>query len=532
MARVIPIASVALAAGLLSGPGSHADEGQAAVDIAYDCAIPAPAADKPADGQTAPEKTGQEAATGTKTPTAPATRRSAKAVHASVRIATGLPTTAGPGTPIDPGAVTVEAALPYADLAPLLPAGLTTVTSDATLGVQVQQGEQTADATWSALTGTATAPPSDGTLRLSHTGSAPTITVSEAEDVGLYAGQLTLSIMPLPGTAPGEDGGSATAPFSVTCTPTSKGAADRRLARISVPDGTDPDAPSSPSASGPSESAREGIAVEPGADAGQPTGETTCAPTVPPGDIDLSQIPDPLPGTVLGPLNQNPDAQIVCAYAVGLTTIRKPDGSMIINDPDKEPGLMNIRAAAQTQFGASGPYYFRIDSLGYLDLPDAESTLLTFGFVPVSAKVSFENGPISISTGSMGDDPNTAKSFAVVTFFQSLRVHDVKVNGTPLDVGSNCRTSERYRAVLRGDFESETGQYGSVFDGGILKGTVDIPSFSGCGSKGEDLDRLLTASLSGPGNRIIMNQAPTCIPGEFPYQCPPQIPRLPVVKTP
>ncbi|MFE6893723.1 DUF6801 domain-containing protein [Streptomyces sp. NPDC057694] len=516
---MIPISSIALAAGLLSGPGSHADEGQGSVEIAYDCAVPAPAANQQTDGEAGKQGDADTSATAS-APGTPTT------VRASVRISSGLPRSAAPGTPIDPGTVTVEAALPYAQLAPLLPDDVSGVTSDATLGVLVQQGKSSADASWSSLTASTSAPPSDGTLHLGHTGGAPTITVSEAGDVDLYAGELGLKISPLP---TGTDEETA-ALFTLACTPASKDSAGRRLAHISVPDGEEPGASSPGASDDPSDTARDGIAVEPKDGADTPAGASTCAADMPSGEMDISQIPDPLPGTVLTPLIPL-DGFRACAYAVGMTTVRKPNGTVIINNPSKGPSLMNIRANAQTQYATEGPFYFRADSLGELTLPDADSTLLNFGFVPVTAKVAFDNDPITISTGTLGSPPDQ-QNFAVATFFQSLRVHDVKVNGTPLDVGSQCRTSKKYRVTLRGDFSSPTDVYANVLTGGILKGKVDIPSFSGCGAKGENLDRLLTASLSGPGNSIVMNQAPTCLPDlPEPNQCPPVIPPLPGAKT-
>ncbi|NEB76938.1 hypothetical protein G3I40_17185, partial [Streptomyces sp. SID14478] len=397
---------------------------------------------------------------------------------------------------------------------------------DATLGVHVQQGKASADATWSAPTaGAAGTPPSDGTLRLASAGEAPTLTVSDAGDVELNATELALEITPLVNGAP-----TATAPSTLTCTPADKDPSTTRLAHIDVPDGTPSGEPSASGGPGGAGAGRDGIAVAP--EAAGPTGASTCAPTAPTGVPDLSQLPPPLPGTNLGPLKPQPGIR-ACAYAVGLSTIRKLDGSMVINDPAKEPGLMNVRASMQTQGSiAPGPFYTRIDNLGELSLPDADSTFLGFGFEPVTAKASFENDQITISTGTIGSSPN-AQKFAVATFFQSLRLHDVKVNGTPLDVGPNCRSAQRYRVTLRGDFTLPTGGYNNVLTGGILSGVVDIPAFSGCGTNGEDLDPLFTASISGPGNYITMNQAATCLPDfNGTPNCPPVIPPLPGGKTP
>lgn len=503
--RMAPVAAVVLAAGLLSGPGSQADEGQPTVEIAYDCAVP----DHPSSNASGtPDSTDATPSAGT-------------TLRASVRIGTQLPSSAEPGRPIRPGDVTVETDLPFAGLASLLPPDTDGLAGDASLGVRIRQGAESADATWSALTAGASTPPPTDTLRLGHTGPAPTVTVSKPGDVDLYATELSLRLSPLTQGMPKTD-----TAFTLDCAPADKDPARTRLAHISVPDGTGPTGTPSASAPDGTGAPREGLTVTP-QDSGT-TGADTCPPPPPTGVADLSQLPEPLPGTVLGPLLPHPGVP-ACAYAVGLSTVRKQNSSMIINDPAKEPGLMNIRAAMQTQFWKSGHFYTRIDSLGELDLPDAESTFLSFGFTPVTARVSFKNEPITISTGTIGVSPN-AMPFAVATFFQSLRVHDVKINGTPLDVNPSCHT-ERYRATLRGDFTSTTGRYINVLSGGILKGTVDIPAFTGCGANGENLDRLFTAGISGPGNDIIMNQAPTCIPGPPRAQCPPVIPPLPGGKT-
>jgi hypothetical protein len=50
--------------------------------------------------------------------------------------------------------------------------------------------------------------------------------------------------------------------------------------------------------------------------------------------------------------------------------------------------------------------------------------------------------------------------------------------------------------------------------GGQLTGTVEIPQFTGCGTGGDDLDRLLTASISGPGNFVRLFQGALCKPAD------------------
>ncbi|MFF2848126.1 DUF6801 domain-containing protein [Streptomyces sp. NPDC058001] len=522
--RMASVASVALVAGLLSGPGSRAEEAPAPVVIAYACVLP-PAASPEPSASDAGTDSGAGTGSGTGTASGAGAAAGAEKLRITVEIATSLPSAATVGKPIQPGPVRVEARLPYAELAPRFPTGTTGLSGDATLGVQVRQNDDTADATWSRLTAQTETPAAEAELRLGHSGEVPTITVGSPGDIELTAGGLTLTVTPTVDGAPAD--GSAT---TLTCGTSDPDAAG--FARVGVPGDGSPSAPgSSASGAAPGDggAGRDGISVAPGEDG--PRGAETCPPEVPKGDLDLSQLPPPRPGTVLNPPFVLPGVP-VCAYAVGLGTVRKLNGSMIINDPEREPALMNVRANMQSTTRREGPFYVRFDSLGALQLPDSRSTFLGFGFTPVTAAVEFETTPITISTGTIDVFPN-AEPFAVVTFLQSLRLHDVKVNGTPLDVGPNCRTAKPFRVTLRGDFTSTTGRYINVLIGGLLTGTVDIPAFTGCGTNGEDVSPLFTASISGPGNLITMNQATVCSPGGVGMPgCPPAIPPLPGSKTP
>ncbi|MFJ9036050.1 DUF6801 domain-containing protein [Streptomyces sp. NPDC102406] len=493
--RVASVASAALVAGVLSGSGSRADEQPApSVELAYECSLPA--------------------AAGPQATAAPV--RSA----ATVKVTTRLPTTAVAGRPIQPGPVQVEAVLSRAGLADLLPAGAD-VTSEASLGVQVRRAdkkEEKADTTWAGLSGRATVPAEGDDLVLPHTGEVPTITVEAAGDLELIARDLTLTVTPASGT-----------PVTALCSPADGD--DPLLARVAVPGATETEPEDTPSSQAPGdkdggdgEDAPDGVTVTPRAEP-EPAA-TTCPAERPKGELDVSQTPKP-PAAMEVSVYPGFGA---CAYAIGLAGVRKQDGSMIVNDPKGSPGLMNVAAniqAGSTFWPGTDDIFRRFDSLGELSLPDAESTFLSFGFTPVSAKVSFENTPITISTGdqhSYGDP----KSYAVATFFQSLRIHDVKVNGTPLDVGPDCRTAKRFRVTLRANV-GDGGGYSNVLFGGILSGKVDIPAFSGCGTGGEDLDPLFTAAISGPDNLITMNQAPVCAP-ELSFGCPPVMPTFPPSK--
>ncbi|MEU6441737.1 DUF6801 domain-containing protein [Streptomyces sp. NPDC047046] len=493
-ARLASAAATALLVGLLSGTGSSAaDTAPVATrtDLDYSCGLPdhngVPSAD----------------------------------LEARVRVATHLPGSGVAGKPIEAGDVGVEVSLPRAGAAGLFPSA-TTVESASTLAIEAVQGEERAQATWQSTAPGTAIPRTGDSLLLAHTGEVPTVTVNSSGTLRLLAGALTLTLTPDVG-----------APVSLSCAPAPGD--PREVARVSVPESAEPSAPAGePSAKPPAKKEGEtgNVTVSPrSAEEPPPVQDEDCA-HMPTGELDTSvgEPPPPYRHTVTD-LEGIP----MCAYAVGLSTVRKQNGSMIINDLAGKPALMHVRGVVRSEGGgwSSDPLdldgYSQIWSLAELDLPDARSTFLSFGFVPVSAAVSFETSKITILTSQPHTiDPTTAVNY--VAFRQSLRLHDVEVNGTPLDVGPSCRTEKSFRVVLNGNMFSKEYPYVNVFSGGLLTGKVDIPAFTGCGTGGENLNGLFTAAISGPGNEIRMNQAPTCLPGDFPVACPPALPELPSLK--
>ena len=107
--------------------------------------------------------------------------------------------------------------------------------------------------------------------------------------------------------------------------------------------------------------------------------------------------------------------------------------------------------------------------------------------------------------------------FSQVQSLASIQVENVLVNGTPLDVGSDCHTVRPFPLVLTGKppYELQTG--------GVLNGTITVPPFTGCGV-GENLDPIFNASVSGPGNFVQLTQGSLCVSwvstGAFPSGCP------------
>ncbi|MFD7862876.1 DUF6801 domain-containing protein [Streptomyces sp. NPDC057682] len=486
--RVASVAGLAVLAGLLSGTGSSADEGAEPASFASEC--------------------------GVKDAT----------VAATIDISADVPATGEVGRPVQPANATLTLTLARADLDSLLPARTDSVVSQAELAVKVTQGGKSAEARW-ALAAPSTPLPADGEVRLVHSGEVPYVTFDSAGKVTFLAGELTVDLL----STSAADGGTPTV-TTLTCRPGDGQAGSFANTQVADVTSSGPSGTPEPSAGAedPEEETERGIAVE-RREALADDDSNPCPVDLPVGEMDASEAPPPPPGDPVKVFDVPTGGTFGCAYAVGLANVRKLNGAMIINDPARNPALISVLGVKRTATRsptAKGGYYLRIDSLGNLKLRDAESTFLTFGFQPVTAKVSFENGPITISTGNIGLAPNQIK-FSTAFFRQSLRIHDVEINGTPLDVGPDCRTSKSFKVVLNGG-----AKYTHVFAGGLLEGEVDIPAFVGCGTAGEDLSPLFTASLSGPGNGIFMNQGTTCLPNTPNNVCPPTMPALPNAKKP
>ncbi|MGW8063965.1 DUF6801 domain-containing protein [Streptomyces ziwulingensis] len=444
---------------------------------------------------------------------------------ATVRIAASFPQRVAAGEPIEPADVTTTVELPEPAVADLAALGAADVRAATRLGVGVTQGEATADATWRGDT-ESTALPAGGPLTLTATGEVPSVTGRSAGELTLRADGFALDLTL--GTA---DGG-ATDPAAVTvdCT-LGEGAPDGgRLATVQV--GTDEgggtDAPSG-EPSGPSSAS--GTPGQPGA-----------GPERDPADRQGERAPkveEPAPGGAAaertapnckydeqypaGPMSLN-------AYITGYSNVNKLDGAALIppfctlitqGEPQFE-FFPDFSGATITQHSTADLYHQQ-----RRQTPPFEATFLTFDFTPTTATMVLEQ------TGPMTIDSHGATDFAFTstdTYVRApvvLRVTSLKVNGTPLDVGTACRTKaslaspdpepEKYpgdHLVLHGRGEQVTGETATgylLLSGGPLTGEVTIPAFTGCGTAdGENLDRLLTASVSGPGNYVKQIQGQAC----------------------
>lgn len=191
----------------------------------------------------------------------------------------------------------------------------------------------------------------------------------------------------------------------------------------------------------------------------------------------------------------------------------------------------------------------QLDYQGKREFPPVRATFLAFGFTPVTATVQItQTGPLLFSdciesdgTTSPACPPVTVVFYSltngpggnygdyqvVATSQVTLRVSDVKVDGVPLDVGPDCQsagilTSPDSPAVQNtplgpnamvltgGDLAGEPEPaFSGATAGGELAGSIKIPPFTGCGPA-DDLDPLVTASLSHDGNYASVTSGPLC----------------------
>ncbi|MCD2468273.1 hypothetical protein MBT42_32565 [Streptomyces sp. MBT42] len=465
--------------------------------------------------------------------------------NATVRIRATVPDRATVGETIEPADVSTTLELPAAVAAELTALGAATVRAETTLTVGVGQNGARTDVTW---LGTAqpAAVPAEGPLTLTGTGDVPALTTDTAGDLTLTAGTLAV------GLAPSKADGTPTGPasLSVSCVPGPDAEGRTALAAIPVTPGsaattapgTPSTSPATPSSSPPSSPS------SPATPSGRPsapavretTGGTTGAPTGPASVTDPGKGPrvatENPPGTAGRPkappcVTEKPTSTSLSAYITGYSNVRKLDGASLIpvSCVQLEQGEPVI------DFRPDGTLHLLQKSEGSLryqgrrQTPPFTSTFLTFGFAPTTATLVLEQaGPLVVESDVLLVFPdNIAETYIRVPLV--LRVLDVEVNGTRLDVGPDCRTVTPLRSpepqpskypgdhlVLlgKGQLLNGTDATGYVLtSGGPLTGEVTVPAFKGCGTGGENLDRLLTASISGPGNHIRQIQGQTCAVG-------------------
>ncbi|MFE5732127.1 DUF6801 domain-containing protein [Streptomyces sp. NPDC056528] len=474
---------------------------------------------------------------------------------ATVRITAAFPERASVGGEIRPADVTTTVELPAAAVADLTALDAAEVRAETALGVAVGQNGQETQAAWRG-TAQPAGVPAEGPLALTTTGDVPIVTASAPGDLVFTAGSLDIGLAL--STADGTPAGPAS--LSVTCAPDGDAEEGGPLATVPVgpgpstgepggsPSPSDPAPPSSPPAPGPEPSGSEdggiptrGLPQTGGAGPG--TGKTPGSTRAAEGADGTGGAPE-VAGTPSetsadrGPAptcrQENPTPTTLVAYVTGYTNVRKLDGASLL---PLSCMLIEQGNPVPPEHIPDGEFQFFTPSLadfsyqGRKQTPPFTSTFLTFGFQPVTATMVLEQtGPITIGTlfrVIFATNQNLMESTVRAPLV--LRVLDVEVNGVKLDVGPSCRTVKPLSSydpeaaeypgdhlVMVGKGEMDLGGNATGYQlttGGPLTGETTIPAFTGCGTGGENLDRLLTASISGPGNHVKQIQGQTCSAG-------------------
>ena len=400
-----------------------------------------------------------------------------------------LPATVTPGQRIQPTAVRITAGLPRPAIDYLIGLGAKSVAATGTFTVLEAAAAGSVAAQWPSQAAGAYQLPAAGGLRLEQAVTALPATAVRAGTISFTAGNLALDL------SPGRADGSATSPATVLVTCTLAPGAVGRLAVVTVAA-----ASSSPSPS---------VSASPGPAQAKPV------KGLPKGCAKIKAVGTGTP---------------TCGYITGFSDVAKLYGAVLLQPQQPaKPGLVNLDFAESHSFKngklveqSTALLYYR----GQPELPPVTATFLAFRFVPVTATLHLvELGPIhivSVSGITKPPYPITVRASSRV----SIRVSSVMVNGVPLQVGTRCQTQTPLDLVLIGKGDNTIPPTGyTVPTGGPLSGTVTIPPFTGCGVT-ENLDPLLTGSISGPGNFIKMTQGKLCGPSQpAVWTCPPPVPK-------
>jgi hypothetical protein len=219
-----------------------------------------------------------------------------------------------------------------------------------------------------------------------------------------------------------------------------------------------------------------------------------------------------------------------CGYITGYADVAKLYGAVLLQPKrPARPALVNLDFAERPVFKPGRLIEHstaELDYRGHRELPPVRATFLAFRFVPVTATLMVtELRPIrivSVSGITAPPYPITVRATTTV----AIRISDVDVNGVPLAIGPHCRPVSNVRLTLigRGDNTIPPTGY-TVPTGGPLIGRLTIPAFTDCGVT-ENLDPLLTGSISGPGNYVQMTQGKLCGPLQpRDWTCPPPVPK-------
>jgi hypothetical protein len=411
-----------------------------------------------------------------------------------------FPETGAVDAPITPTNVSVKLDLPQAALGDLTKLNAASVTATGDLSVVVKHNASSLTTTWPGLTAPSTPLPTTGNLTVTMAGTVPPTSEANPGDVTFAADAFGLVLTPL------TTAGTATTPATVTTACTLNANQTPTLATVVIPS-----APTTTS--------------------GPPAPNSATPPTAP----NVSAVGPRKHGAKPMDLPTDPACNLPNGTAI------PGDGSQVIAALDNRTNLNKLNESSAvsgtvtlTNIGLWFSNDFTISVIcysGQLDLPPSSTTILGFGFIPITTTLTYQQDttiPMEVHAATNAspqypDGHPTGHASAAVY----IRVSSASINGVPLDVGSDCGTATSVPIVLDNlpsldANNNEIYPYNGV-SGGYLQGSVDIPRFQHCGV-GENLDSLLSAPVAGPGNLIRACQG-TTVP--IPPGGPPPIPPPP-----
>ena len=415
-------------------------------------------------------------------------------MRVDVTIAATFPEVATAGRRVQPTGVQLTARLPAAAVAALRASGATAVSSTAFLSVEASQ-RTTKTTSWR---GQAPAQPlpQAGSLTIVAPGHAAPVTVTSRRTVTFTAAGLTLALR-LGGASAASDSPS---PASASPSP-SPSATGLRVACIPA--------------------SHQGITID---------AITAAGASSKPHPNSRAHHPKRKLPKGCGQIKVRGSGVPVCGYITGYSDVLKLYGAALLQPKrPAKPALVNIDFAYRHVFKpgrliefSTGELYYR----GHHELPPIRTTFLAFRFVPVTATLMVtELTPIKIRSVS-GISGLPFPLFVRATTRVAIRISDVEVNGVPLAIGPHCRPVSSTKLTLTGRGDNTIPPRGyTLGGGGPLSGRLTIPAFTHCGVT-ENLDPLLTGSISGPGNYTRMTQGKLCGPSQpQDWTCPPPVPK-------
>jgi hypothetical protein len=394
------------------------------------------------------------------------------AQQVQLQVGATFPETAATGAPITPADVSAKLDIPQVALGDLTTIGAASVTEKVDLSVVVRHNDDQQASIWPSLTAPNAPLPSTGDLTVDLTGIAPPVSEAGAGPVSFAADSFGLQLTPL--TAAGTATTPATMPVACTLNPRQTA----NLATVVIPAAPGTATPSAP------------------AQQQQQQTKSTKHSATPLDDLPVDPLCDdsvngfPLPG----------DGTVLDAVLDGRTNLNKLGESTVAD------GIITLTNVG-SWFGNDTT--FRLCYTGQLDMRPSTTTILGFGFVPITATMQIvqantPDNPMFVEASTTSDPtyPDghpSGHSTALIT----IEVQSASVNGTPLNVGPHCRTRTPIPLEVANlpdlnPDNSEKYPYNGLV-GGYMQGSITIPEFTGCGVE-DNLDTLLSAPVTGPGN--------------------------------